>query len=833
MTEQGFGGHMQRNNLESPKQQVHKQIQNLQEKAEHDRIFAMTTLRICRSLDVDDILETAVNEVRQFLAAERVIVYRFDPDGSGSIVVESVDEPCSAMLGQTIYDPCFRQNYLDAYSNGRIQSTEDIYASELSACHIELLARYDIRANLVVPIMQTPGLSFGKEECVRSSKIWGLLAAQQCSEPRQWKSSEIDFLKKLAIYVELALHQAELLDAAKSSWIARQQAESDVLRLNAEFDDQIGYREAQLEHINQHLKKEIAERRSIERKLLAEKELAQTTLEAIGDAVITTDVKGNIQYFNPVAEHLTGWSLREVKGLPLTDVFNIINENTRRTIENPLQKVLRFGQIVTLAQNTVLIARDGTEYPIEDSAAPIRASNGEIIGVVLVFHDVTQSRYLARQLAWQANHDDLTGLFNRRTFELQLMDAIVGARSQDQKHVLCFIDLDQFKAVNDTCGHAAGDELLCQVTKLLQERVRVTDTLARLGGDEFGLLLHQCSLAQAEQVAEALRQRIQEFQFIWQGKTFTIGLSIGLAEIDANCQNLITVLSAADAACYAAKAKGRNCIYVYQSDDLKLTQHRSEIQWISKIDQALREDRFQLYFQKITPVIAGSNADHYEILLRLIDESGELVLPMEFIPAAERYHLILAIDQWVIRTFFSQYEKHQQQYINHRGTKQRGLYTINLSGGSVNSEAFLEFLKGQFVEYNIAPQSICFEITETTAIANLEQAAQLIHSLKEMGCRFALDDFGSGMSSLAYLKNLPVDYLKIDGGFIKDIDSDQIDYAMVDSFNHLSHLMGIQTIAECVESESVLKQLQKIGVDFAQGFCIDKPSPLVFAGRNT
>ncbi|NJM77784.1 MAG: diguanylate cyclase, partial [Acaryochloridaceae cyanobacterium RU_4_10] len=467
-------------------------------------------------------------------------------------------------------------------------------------------------------------------------KSGGLLATQQCSGARQWKSSEIEFLQKLAISVELTLHQAELLETAKSSWMARQQAESEVLRLNAELDRNLSDREAQLECINQHLKKEIKEHKSIERQLLAEKELAETTLAAIGDAVITTDARGNIQYFNPVAEHLTGWKLQEVKGLPLTDVFNIVNDITRRTVENPLHKVLKFGQIVNLANNTVLIARDGTEYPIEDSAAPIRASNGEIIGVVLVFHDVTQSRYLARQLSWQVNHDDLTGLFNRRTFELQLLDAIVGARSQGQHHVLCFLDLDQFKAVNDTCGHAAGDELLCQVTKLLQERVRVTDTLARLGGDEFGLLLHQCSLAQAEQVAEALRKRIQEFQFVWQGKVFTIGVSIGLAAIDANCQNLNTVLSAADAACYAAKERGRNCIYVYQSDDLKMVQHRNEMKWISKIDQALREDRFQLYFQKITPVMEGAETDHYEILLRLVDESGELVLPMAFIPAAER-----------------------------------------------------------------------------------------------------------------------------------------------------------------------------------------------------
>jgi PAS domain-containing protein len=327
--------------LESLEQHVHTQIFDFQEQVEHDRIFAMTTLRISQSLDVDEILETTVNEVRQYLAAERVIVYRFEPDGSGLVVVESVDESCFSMLGRTIHDPCLSQDYLDAYSNDRVQSTEDIYVSDLSSCHIELLARFGIRANLVVPIMQAPGLTLEKGECVKSSKIWGLLATQQCSGPRQWKPSEIDFLQKLAIYVELAIHHAELLDTAKSSWFARQQAESEVMRLNAELDDQISDRELQLERINQRLTKEVKDRKSIERKLFAEKELAETTLEAIGDAVITTDAKGNIQYFNPIAEHLTGWKLHEIKGLPLTDVFNIVNDITRRTVENPLHKVYK------------------------------------------------------------------------------------------------------------------------------------------------------------------------------------------------------------------------------------------------------------------------------------------------------------------------------------------------------------------------------------------------------------------------------------------------------------------------------------------------------------
>ncbi|HEY9825409.1 MAG TPA: EAL domain-containing protein, partial [Stenomitos sp.] len=650
----------------------------------------------------------------------------------------------------------------------------------------------------------------------------------QCSAPRQWTSQDINAVKQFAMFAELGIQQAEMLSIARSTWVSRQVADTETQPLGISYESALGDRLTQAELTNHQLCQEIAERKSTERRLFAEKELAQITLEAIGDAVITTDAKGYIQYFNPVAEHLTGWKLHEVKGLPLTDVFTIVNEITRRAVENPLHKVLRSGQIANLATNTVLIARDGTEYPIEDSAAPIRANNGEIIGVVIVFHDVTQSRYLARQLSWQANHDDLTGLFNRRTFERQLTDALIGARTQNEHHVLCFLDLDQFKAVNDTCGHAAGDELLCQVTNLLQERVRLTDTLARLGGDEFGLLLHQCSIEQAEQVADALRQLIQAYRFIYQGKVFSIGVSIGLVAINANSQNLNSVLSAADAACYAAKERGRNCIYIYQSDDLKLAQHRNERQWISRLDQALRDDRFRLYCQKIVPVSVNSNKAHYEVLLRLVDESGQLVPPMAFIPAAERYHLIPAIDQWVIRTFFSRYQAYQRQSLTCGHPLDQSVYTINLSGGSVNNEDFLEFVQEQFVEFEIAPENICFEITETTAIANFDQAVQLIHALKKIGCRFALDDFGSGMSSLAYLKNLPVDYLKIDGSFVKDIDNDRKDYAMVECFNRLSHFMGIQTIAECVETETVLQNLRKIGVDYAQGFCIDTPMPLIF-----
>jgi diguanylate cyclase (GGDEF)-like protein/PAS domain S-box-containing protein len=809
-------------------QQFHDHLFTLEEQVRQGQLLSMAALHICQSIKIDEILGTSATEVLHFLDADRVIIYRFDSSWNGAVVVEALMEGWSSMVGQTVHDPCFIQHWIKPYAEGRIQAVADIYASGLSQCHVDFLAQFQIRANLVVPILQGRDGAFETEHNAQSPQLWGLLVAQQCSAPRQWNVSEIDFLQKLAIYVELGIQKAELYAQAQAELDERQQAEIEVRRLNVELEQRISDRTIQLEMTNQKLQQEIIERKSIERTLFAEKELAQVTLQSIGDAVITTDAQGNIQYFNPIAEELTGWKLDEVKGIPLVDVFNIIHETTRRPVENPLHQVLRSGQIVGLANNSVLIARDGTEYPIEDSASPIRACNGEVIGVVLVFHDVTQSRYLTRQLAWQANHDEMTGLFNRRYFERLLNDAIISARSHHQHHVLCYLDLDQFKVVNDTCGHRAGDELLSQITTLLQGRVRVSDTLARLGGDEFGLLLNQCSPADAEKVADSLRSLVQDFRFVWQGKIFTIGVSIGLVAIDATSQSLSSVLSSADAACYAAKERGRNNIYVYHSNDQELERHRCKRQWISKIDQALLENRFCLYSQKIAPISHSKGIEHHEILLRMVDEAGKLIPPMMFIPTAERYHQIAAIDQWVIHSFFSSYRAYSEQAFANGTAKEHGLYTINLSGGSVSSDLFLSFLKEQFAEHRIPPQAICFEITETTAIENLDQASQLIHSLKDLGCRFALDDFGSGMSSLAYLKNLPVDYLKIDGGFIKDIDSDHMDYVMVECFNRLSHLMGIQTIAECVESEAVLIKLQTIGVDYAQGYCLDRPHPLSF-----
>lgn len=569
--------------------------------------------------------------------------------------------------------------------------------------------------------------------------------------------------------------------------------------------------------------RDITALKQVEETLFQEKELAQVTLQSIGDAVITTDAMGRIEYLNPVAESLTGWSESAAQGLPLVEVFRIIHERTREAVQNPIEQALQENRIVELANHTVLIARNGQEVAIEDSAAPIRNREGHIIGAVMVFHDVTQTRTLARQLSWQASHDALTGLVNRREFERRVEQALRLAKLDFQTHALCYLDLDRFKIVNDTCGHAAGDELLRQVTALLQEQVRKTDTLARLGGDEFGVLLNHCRMEQALRVANELRECVQAFRFVWQEQVFTIGASIGLVGIDADSENFAAIISAADAACYTAKNRGRNRVYMAQMDDQELLQQRGEMQWVSRIAQALETDLFCLYAQPIAAITSttqnSAHSDHYEVLIRLRDEQGNLVPPMAFIPAAERYNLMHLIDRWVIRTLF-------RNWATVVGDEQ-SIYAINLSGSSINDDQFIDFLHEQFALHLISPQRICFEITETVAIANLTKASHFIQELQRLGCRFALDDFGAGMSSFAYLKSLPVNYLKIDGGFIRNIMTNSVDDAIVTAITHIGNVMGIWTIAEFVENSAILERITAIGIDYAQGYGIAEPRPLV------
>lgn len=555
--------------------------------------------------------------------------------------------------------------------------------------------------------------------------------------------------------------------------------------------------------------------------LSIEKELAHITLNSIGDAVISTNASGEVFYFNPVAEQLTGWTAEEAKGKPIGTIFQLVNELTLEPVENPIDRVLWHKEPTGIPLDTALVGRNGKQYGIEDSAAPIIDEDGVMQGAVLVFRDVTHTRKLASQLSWQANHDELTQLVNRRYFEQKVTQALESVFQEKQSHVLCYLDLDQFKVVNDTCGHAAGDQLLCQVSLVLKQVMRASDTLARLGGDEFGILLYQCPLERAKYIAEKLRQAIQDYRFIWNDKSFGIGVSIGLVEINENSETLASVLSAADAACYGAKEAGRNRVCVYQASNNQLTTQRQERQWSIRIRQALEDQQFRLFYQPIVPTETMMEAEeiHYEILIRMVDEDGKMVPPNAFIPAAERYNLMPDVDRWVIQTCFSKIASgnclpfHEDKSIT---------YAINLSGVSLNDGTFFDFIQTQFAATDIDPGMICFEITETAAIADLNNASSFIQSLKALGCQFALDDFGSGMSSFAYLNNLPVDFIKIDGRFVRELDSPTT-YAIVEAINHVGHVMGLRTIAEMVENSKIAQRLKKIGIDYTQGYEIARP----------
>ncbi len=558
--------------------------------------------------------------------------------------------------------------------------------------------------------------------------------------------------------------------------------------------------------------------RAIEQALSDEKERAEVTLNAVEDGVIATDADGRIQYMNPVAECLTGWPEAEARGQALTTVFRVVNEFARDQVRDPLAGKTLDGRAVGADPHALLLARDGSEYAVEESAAPMRNAAGAVIGYVIAFRDVTRARHLARQLSWQATHDALTGLGNRLEFEAVMEQLLDSARAHNKRHALIYIDLDQFKIVNDTCGHAAGDELLRQLAVVISGRIREGDTVFRLGGDEFAILLNGCPLLRAEAIADEIRQCVEEFRFVWQDKTFTLGTSMGLVPITAESAGIGQVLAAADAACYTAKEKGRNRIQVYEPSDTELALREGEMRWLPRIRQAIEEGRLVLFHQRIAP-LRGSGEMHCELLLRMRDEAGALVPPHAFLPAAERYNLMPSVDRWVVRRAVDWIEAHGAD---------AGPMTlnVNLSGQSLTDEKFLSFLVEQVRRVAGGPVRIGFEITETAAIANLGSAMRLIAALKALGCPFALDDFGSGMSSFAYLKNLPVDWIKIDGVFVRDMIADPVDFSMVEAINRIGHVMGIQTVAEFVESELVMAKLRELGVDYAQGYGIHRPEPL-------
>jgi diguanylate cyclase (GGDEF)-like protein/PAS domain S-box-containing protein len=566
---------------------------------------------------------------------------------------------------------------------------------------------------------------------------------------------------------------------------------------------------------------DITERTLYEEALFREKESAQITLQSIGDGVITTDAESVVDYINPVAEQLTGWRLEDAMGRPVDEIFRTFHEETCEPLENPLTQSVRRVRPIKSVRPMLMIRKDGNELYVESTAAPIRDGAGRVSGGVLVFHDVSESRELNRRLSYQASHDILTGLVNRREFESRVERALRSAKAREAQYALCFLDLDQFKIINDSCGHAAGDALLGQVGALLKAKVRWRDTLSRLGGDEFGILLEACGLDDALRMAETLREAVRNFRFTWEDRVFRLGASVGVVPITADNEDVASVLSAADSACQAAKESGRNRVHSFAENDIELMRRRREMQWAARINAALEEGRFELYRMPIRPLQREEAGTHYELLLRMRDENGRIVTPDNFIAAAERYALTPAIDRWVI-------ENTLRWLVSDSDERERlSLCAINLSGQSLGDDKFLPFVIEQFQKSGIEASRICFEITETAAVANFSQANRFIQALKELGCKFSLDDFGTGLSSFGYLKHFPVDYLKIDGSFVREIVRDPIDREMVRSINEIGHLTGKQTIAEFAASDEIIEVLRGLGVDYAQGYGVGQAVPIL------
>ena len=533
----------------------------------------------------------------------------------------------------------------------------------------------------------------------------------------------------------------------------------------------------------------------------------------------TVDGQGTVRSVNHFAAEQLGYTVEELVGRSISEIHSAEEvESVKTHLAGCLDQP---GELHRW--ETCKVRKDGVQVWVRETARIVDLDEENKTSILLVSEDITDAHLLSKELRYQASHDVLTGLLNRREFERRLERVLETTLGQPSEHALCYLDLDQFKVINDTCGHAAGDELLRQLGALLRETIRERDTLARLGGDEFGILMEHCSLKQARRVADAVREMISEYLFVWEGKNFRIGVSIGLVPINEASVSIADVLSAADSACYAAKDKGRNRIHMYDVKDVELARRHGEMQWVARIQRALEEDRFQLYYQPIVPVqTSGKSGEHYELLVRMEDEHGGIILPGAFLPAAEHYNLAVELDRWVIGHALRWFAVHPEHL------ERLDLCGINLSGHSLGNEEFLKFVIRQFDDTNIQPQKLCFEVTETAAIANLSSATHFIRVLKERGCQFSLDDFGSGLSSFAYLKHLPVDFLKIDGLFVKDIVDDPIDLAMVKSINDIGHAMGKKTIAEFVENRAILQKLRlrEIGVDFAQGYGIGRPRPM-------
>ena len=550
---------------------------------------------------------------------------------------------------------------------------------------------------------------------------------------------------------------------------------------------------------------------------------AMITLDAMGESVITVDAEGRIDYINHAAETLLGQPFDQVMGKSFSEVATLVDDTDRRSLGDPVRKALATGGRVTMGRRAVLVpVNAGPERSVEISVTPLLVDGKEILGLVLVLHDTSELRGLTRQMTYQASHDALTGLVNRREFERRLQEAMDSAQTVNVGHALCYLDLDRFKVVNDTCGHTAGDNMLREVASLIKDAVRDSDTVGRIGGDEFALLLVGCPLEKARQIADDVVRTVNDYRFVWKDKIFNIGVSIGLVEIGRDGGAIEDIMNSADSACYVAKKQGGLHVHVYSAREEASARHSGEIHWLQKLQGALRDNKFELYYQPIMHARAGGvRGPALEVFVRLTGEKGQPVAPpSEFIRAAERYRLMPHIDRWVVQAVLSALGRGGMKLPPGRSV------AVNIAGQTLGDSDFLEFVVDCFDHTGAKPGDICFEVTESSVVANLDHAQRFIAVLHGMGCEFALDDFGSGLSSFSTLRKLPMDYLKIDGSFIKNLAGDSVNQAMVAAMIDLSRSLNFRVVAEQVEDQLSLDMVTKMGIDFVQGFVVGRPQPL-------
>ncbi len=567
---------------------------------------------------------------------------------------------------------------------------------------------------------------------------------------------------------------------------------------------------------------DITYRKSVEATLGRSKQQAQITLESIGEGVITANTQGEIDYLNSAAEKLIGADRLAVVGKHLGGIVNLVDEGDRRDLGDPVMRCLTDRRRISVGSRALMISHDGdSELSIEMTASPIKNPDGSIAGAVVILHDVSEIRGLTQQMTYQAAHDPLTGLMNRREFERRLEHSLHAVRDGESSHVLCYLDLDRFKVVNDTCGHMAGDNLLRELSAIIKDQVRDSDFVARLGGDEFGLLLVGCPLRKARQIADDVIRSVRDYRFVWQDRIFTVGVSIGLVEIGRESGTIKETLSAADSACYVAKQRGRGQAHVYSAKDEASARQRGEIHWLGLLQSALKEDKFEIFSQ---PIIALSGTGHggpaVEVLLRLRDDENNIVLPQQFIQAAERYQLMAAVDRWMVQATLAAIGQGAIRLPEGRSC------SINISGQTLSEGAFLEFVVDCLDHSQVDPQQICFEVDESAVMADFDNARRFVGVLHGMGCQFGLDDFGRGIGSFATLQDLSIDFLKIDGTYTRDLEEESLNHQVVMAITRLSKTVGFKVVAEQVEAQEDFDALRRVGVDYVQGYYVQRPQHL-------